>query len=124
MPHKGKLRYHLVWCPKYRRPVLDGAVGERAKELIYEKAEANGYKVQELEIMPDHVQLFVEAPATESVHRIVNQFKGFLSRTLREEYPHLKKRLPSLWTRSYYAGSVGQMSEATVRKYIQQQRRS
>lgn len=72
--------------------------------------------------MPDHVHLFVESDPTLAVSHIVSQFKGFSSRILREEFPYLKSRLPSLWSRSYYAGSVGYVSEETVKKYIENQK--
>jgi putative transposase len=116
------LKYHLVWCPKYRRAVLVGSVGRDLKALIQEKAEQLGATVHALEVMPDHVHLFVESDPTLPVQFLVNQFKGYTSRVLRERYPSLKSRLPSLWSRSYYAASVGTVSEATVGRYIEAQK--
>ena len=72
--------------------------------------------------MPDHVHLFIESDPTLPVQFLVNQFKGYTSRVLRERYPSLKSRLPSLWSRSYYAASVGTVSEATVGRYIDAQK--
>ena len=118
------LKYHLVWCPKYRRKVLVGAVANDLKHLLHEKAEQIGVVVEALEIMPDHVHLFVSADPTAAPQFLANQFKGYTSRILRERYPQLKSRLPSLWSRSYYVGSVGQVSEETVRQYIEAQKRS
>ncbi len=123
MPQKGELKYHIVWCPKYRRKVLTGKVEQRLKELLIEKCKNNNYEVIELEIMPDHVHLFLKASGKDSVHRIVSQLKGYTSHVLRKEFLFLNTRLPNLWTRSYYAGSVGNMSEDTVKKYIQNQKR-
>ncbi len=116
------LKYHLVWCPKYRRSVLVGPVEDRLKALLREKAETLGVGIEALDVMPDHVHLFVSADPTEAVQHIVNQFKGFTSRILRQEFPALRSRLPALWSRSYYAGSVGHVSEATVRRYIDAQK--
>jgi putative transposase len=116
------LKYHLVWCPKYRRPVLVKRVDRRLKELLHEKAGALDMTIHTLEVMPDHVHLFLEADPTLCVTEIVNRLKGFTSHQLREEFPFLRSRLPTLWSRSYYAGSVGSVSEAVVRKYIENQK--
>ena len=116
------LKYHLVWCPKYRLPVLTDAVAKRLQELLYAKAVELEATIRALEIMPDHVHLFVESDPTKSPAMLAAQFKGGTSRLLRDEFPHLKSRLPSLWSRSYYVGSVGTVSEATVRRYIETQK--
>ncbi|MBT9259941.1 MAG: IS200/IS605 family transposase [Clostridiales bacterium] len=114
--------YHLIWCPKYRRKVLVGEVAVRLKELLLEKAGKIEVEIVQMEIMPDHVHLFVKTVPTNSPHFIVQQLKGCTSRILREEFPSLKSRLPSLWTRSYYVESVGHISEETIRKYIEGQK--
>src|SRR6266404_2995340 len=114
----SSLKYHIVWCPKYRRPVLVDAVAERLRALLAEKAAGLGMTIHALEVMPDHVHLFVESDPTRCVAEIVNRLKGSTSRVLREEFPSLRSRLPTLWSRSYYAGSVGHVSAATVEKYI------
>lgn|SRR4030067_59397 len=116
------LKYHVVWCPKYRRSVLTPPVDARLKQLIEEVALEHDFTVHTLEVMPDHVHMFVECDPTRSVAEIVNRFKGATSRFLREEFPHLRSRLPTLWSRSYYAGTVGHVSEATVRAYIESQK--
>ena len=90
------LKYHLVWCPKYRKPVLGGPVARRLKELLEEKAAELGATIHALEIMPDHVHMFVESDPTLAPAHIAAQFKGFTSRILREEFPLLKSRLPVL----------------------------
>jgi putative transposase len=116
------LKYHIVWCPKYRRSVLTDPVDARLKTLLLEKASAMDLTIHEMEVMPDHVHLFVEGGPTICVAEIVNGLKGFTSHALREEFPFLKSRLPTLWSRSYYAGSVGSVSEVIVRKYIEGQK--
>jgi putative transposase len=116
------LKFHLVWCPKYRRPVLTSPVDERLKALLGEVADEHGMTIHATEVMPDHVHLFVEADPTLCVAEIVNRFKGRTSRLLRQEFPFLRSRLPSLWSRSYFAASVGAVSEATIRRYIEAQK--
>ena len=116
------LKLHLVWCPKYRRPVLGGAVASRLETLLRDKARDLELTIHALEIMPDHVHLFVEFDPRVSVAEIVNRLKGYTSRVLRQEFGFLKSRLPTLWSRSYYAGTIGHVSEATVRKYIESQK--
>src|SRR5215475_5492967 len=118
------LHYHVVWCPKYRRKVLQGAIADRLKELLHEKANELGVTVEGLEVLPDHVHLFVAASPTDAPQYLANQFKGYTSRVLREEFPAVKSRLPSLWSRSYYVGSAGHISADTIQKYIEQQKRS
>ena len=115
-------KYHLVWCPKYRRPVLTPPVDERLKGLLSETAAEHGINIQAMEVMPDHLHLFLEADPTLSVAGIVNRFKGRSSRILRQEFPHLRSRLPTLWSRSYFAATTGQVSEATIRRYIEAQK--
>ncbi len=118
------LKYHLVWCPKYRRKVLVGAVESDLRTLLQQKAEQLKVTIEALEIMPDHVHLFISAPPTEAPHRLANQFKGFTSRMLRQKYPELRSRLPSMWSRSYCMSTLGHVSEKTVNAYIEAQKRS
>ena len=113
------LKYHLVWCPKYRRNLLVGNVVERLKELLVERANQLDVDIEALEIMPDHVHLFVAADPTKAPQYLANQFKGYTSRVLRQEFAHLRNRSSVLWSRSYYVGSVGHVSEETVKKYIE-----
>ena len=117
------LGYHIIWCPKYRRKVLVDGVDERLKELLFEKAAALEITIEKMEVMPDHVRLFVKGKPTLAVHFIVNQLKGYTSMMLRREFPKLKSRLPTLWTRSYYAESVGHISEDTIKRYIEDQKK-
>jgi REP-associated tyrosine transposase len=116
------LKLHIVWCPKYRRPVLEGVVAKRLKQLLKEKTKELGLVIHTLGIMPDHVHLFLEHEPQGCVAEIVNSLKGYTRRVLRNEFPSLRSRLPTLWSRSYYAGSIGYVSEATVRKYIESQK--
>jgi putative transposase len=116
------VNYHLVWCPKFRRKVLIDEVEIRLKEILYEQAKKYGCEIKEMKIMPDHVHLFVSCRPIHSPHNIVQKLKGLSSRILREEFPHLKKRIPTLWTRSYFCETVGHISEERIKKYIEQQK--
>src|SRR5580700_180514 len=116
------LKYHFVWCPKYRKPVLVGKVEKRLRQLLYQKAKELDAEIHALEIRPDHVHMFVESDPRLAPAHIAAQFKGFTSHELREEFPWLKSRMPTLWSRSYYLGSVGTVSESTVRRYIANQK--
>jgi putative transposase len=114
--------YHLIWCPKYRRKVLVGNVEIRLKELLLQKASEIGLIIDTMEVMPDHAHLFVKSTPVLSPHYIVQQLKGFTSHQLRKEFPSLKSRLPTLWTRSYYCESVGHISAETIQRYIGDQK--
>ena len=116
------LKYHLVFCPKYRKAVLVGPVAERLKTLLVAKAQELKATLHTLEVMPDHVHMFVESDPGMAPAKLAAQFKGYTSRVLRQEFRHLRSQLPSLWSRSYYIGSVGHVSEATVRRYIEHQK--
>ena len=112
---------HLVWCPKYRRPVLGGRVADRLRSLIQAKCAERGWIVQALEVMPDQVHLFVRTGPDAAPALVAHQCKGFTSRVLRAEFAQLRSRLPTLWSKSYLVASVGRVSEATIRRYIAEQ---
>lgn len=114
--------FHVVWCPKYRRRVLDGPVEARLKELVREVADEKGAWIVALEVMPDHVHLLVEVDPQYGVHRLVKAVKGRTSRVLREEFPTLKSRLPTLWTNSYFVATTGGAPPAAVKRYVEQQK--
>jgi putative transposase len=115
------LKYHLVWCSKYRRAVLVDAVAERLKILLQEKASTLGLQIHALEVMPDQVHMFVEDDPTFSPAHLAHQFKGYTSHVLRAEFPHLRSRMPTLWSRSYFVASVGYVTERAVQRYIETQ---
>ena len=116
------LKYHLVWCPKYRRPVLVADIASRLKVLLVEKANELEVMVHALEVMPNHVHLFIETDPRWCPAELANRFKGSTSHALREEFPSLKSRLPTLWSRSYFIGSVGSVTAASIEKYIASQK--
>jgi putative transposase len=116
------LKHHIVWCPKYRRSVLTHPIDARLKALFAEIAAEHGMRLHAVEVMPDHVHLFVETDPTLCVAEIINRFKGRTSRVLRQEFPSLRSRLPTLWSRSYFAATVGAVSENTITRYIEAQK--
>lgn len=115
-------KYHVVWCPKYRRPVLVNGVDGRLKDIIRETCAEIHAELIEMEVMPDHVHLLVEVDPQYGIHRAVRLIKGRSSRLLRDEYPWLKSRLPTLWTNSYFVSTVGGAPLKTVRQYIESQK--
>jgi putative transposase len=114
--------YHVVFCPKYRRKVLVNGVDERLKTILLETIEKWGQELVELEIMPDHVHLLVGCDPQFGIHRLVKYLKGTSSRYLRQEFPQLKRRLPSLWTNSYFCCSVGGVTLETLKCYVEGQK--
>jgi putative transposase len=111
-----------VFCPKYRRKVLTDGIDERLKELVLQQQDDYGYRVLGMEIMPDHVHLLLDVNPQIGVKSVVSRIKGFTSHTLRNEFPSLKSRLPTLWTRSKFVSTVGSVSISVVMKYIEDQK--
>ena len=115
-------KYHVVWCPKYRRKVLINGVDKRLKELILEVCENLNIELIEMEIMPDHVHLLIEVDPQFGIHKAVKRIKGYSSKILREEFSWLKSRLPTLWTNSYFVSTVGGAPLSAIKKYIENQK--
>jgi putative transposase len=115
-------QYHIVFCPKYRRKVLTPPIDARLKTILAEQIERWGQERIEREVMPDHVHLLVGCDPQFGIHRLVKLLKGFSSHALREEFPALKRRLPSLWTNSYYCSTVGGVTLETLKRYVENQK--
>jgi putative transposase len=115
-------QYHVIFCPKYRRSVLVEGIETRLKELILSKQTEYGYEVLDMEIMPDHVHLLLDVNPKKGVFNVVNHIKGYTSHELRNEFPTLKSRLPTLWTQSKFISSVGAVTLEVVKKYIEGQK--
>ena len=113
--------YHLVWTPKRRKAVLTGTIATDCRRLIMQKCTEKGWEVIELAIQPDHIHLFVRVWPSDSAADVVKECKGLTSHELREKYPILR-RLPSMWTRSYFAATAGNVSSETVKRYIEAQK--
>jgi len=116
-------KYHIVWCPKYRRSVLVNGVDTRLKTIIQGVCTESYAELLRLEVMPDHVHLLVEVDPQYGIHRLVRAIKGRSSRLLRQEYPWLKSRLPTLWTNSYFVSTVGGAPLEVIKQYIENQKR-
>jgi len=116
-------KYHVVWCPKYRRPVLVNGIDVRLKAIIQEICTTCRAEILELEVMPDHVHLLVEVDPQYGIHRLVRAIKGRSSRLLRQEFPRLKSRLPTLWTNAYFVSTVGGAPLEVITQYIANQQR-
>lgn len=114
--------YHLIWCSKYRRRFFSGNVADLLRECILTKCQELGVKAEAIEIMPDHVHLFIKCSPADAPHWIVQQIKGYASRRLKQQVPIFRTRLPCVWTRSYFCESVGCISEDTVKRYIENQK--
>jgi putative transposase len=115
--------YHVVWCPKYRRKVLVKGVDERLQQIITEVCQEHEATIEALEVMPDHVHLLVSVDPQFGIHRLVRLLKGRSSRFLRQEFPRLKSRLPTLWTNSYFVSTTGGAPLELVKQYIEGQKR-
>lgn len=114
--------YHIVWCTQYRAAVIDEAVGERLKEIVSEVLTEKGAWLVEVKVAANHVYLVVEVAPQLGVHRLVKAMKAASSRALRQEFPALRSRLPSLWTNSYHVSTVGSpASAAMVAQYVSAQ---
>ena len=117
-----RCQYHVIGCPKFRRRILVPPIDTRLKELILEKQSAYGYEVLAMEVMPDHVHLLLDVDPRMGIHKIVGQIKGWTSRAIGQEFPFVKRKLPSLWTRSKFMATVGTVSLEVVKQYIANQK--
>lgn len=116
------INYHFVFCPRYRRQIfLRNDVEIRFKGLMSEICEELNIKIIALECDTDHTHMFLNAPPTLSPADIMAKIKGVTSKKLREEFPHLQ-HLPSLWTRSYFVSTAGNVSSETIKRYVGQQK--
>ncbi len=115
-------KYHVVWCPKYRRDVIIGDVEKRLKKVVKEVCKLRGADLIELETMPDHVHLLVEIDPQYGIHRLIKEIKGNSSRILRSEFKHLTTRMPTLWTNSYFVSTVGGAPLSVIKQYIENQK--
>jgi len=113
--------YHIIWIPKYRKAILKGSFKDIIKKSLFDKAQDLNITIEEYEIIPDHVHLFIKCSPNHRVSDIVRQLKGYSSYILRKAYPKYRIKYKCLWSPSYYCESIGHISEYTVRKYIKDQ---
>lgn len=116
------INYHFVFCPRYRRKIfLNTKVEERFKELVQEICGKLDISIVAIECDKDHVHLFLNTPPTLSPADTMAKIKGVTSKRLREEFSHLQ-HLPSLWTRSYFVSTAGNVSSETIKHYVENQK--
>lgn len=119
------LQYHIVWCPKFRYSVLKGNVEDELKTILCEICERYSYEINALEVMPDHVHIFVKASQTVAPCDIARTLKSISAIELFKRFPKLKQfygRCGVLWSRSYFIATVSEASAETIKKYIEEQK--
>ena len=114
-------QYHIIWCVKYRKKLLVGDVEKRLKTIVQEVANDLLFEISEVETDKDHIHLLVSCDPQFGIHKCVKRMKGRSSKLLREEFPHIKTRLPSLWTNSYFCASIGGAPISVLKQYIREQ---
>ncbi|MEG3929651.1 IS200/IS605 family transposase [Microcoleus sp. D3_18a_C4] len=114
--------YHIVWCSKYRRSVLINGVDVRLKAILQEVCTEFNAELIEMEVMPEHVHVLVGVDPQFGIAKLIRYLKGRSSRLLRQEFPWLKSRLPTLWTNSYFVATVGGAPLSVVKQYIENQK--
>lgn len=114
--------FHVVWCTKYRRKLLTGLVEDRLKEILTGVAAELDCPVTAMESMPDHIHLLIEVDPQFGVHRLVKAMKGRSSRLLRAEFPHIPRRVPTLWTNSYFVATTGGAPLAVIKQFVESQK--
>lgn len=115
-------RYHVIFCPKYRRKVLINGIDERFKEIVLSMQEEQNFYVLEMEVMPDHVHLLLDVDPTIGINMLISRIKGKTAHILTREFPELRRKLPTLWTRSKFIATVGSVSLEVVKQYIKDQK--
>ncbi len=116
------MNHHFVWYPKYRRKVIVDYVETRLQDIIRNNARENNREIIAPETMPDHVHLFIKADPTVAPNNIIARIKGRSSRILRNEFPTLRSRLPTLWTRSYFVSTHVHVSSEAIKRYVEEQK--
>jgi putative transposase len=114
-----KIAYHFIWCPKYRKDILRGDIAAFVESEIRRLCDNNQWEIGALNVQEDHIHLFLSAPPAVAPSQIANTLKGITARQVFKQCPEVKKQLwgGSFWTRSFYVGTVGDMSADVVQKY-------
>ena len=122
---KYLIQYHIIWCPKFRFSVLQGNVDAALRQILQKICDDYSYHVKALEIMPDHIHIFIDCPVTTAPCDVVRTLKSMSAIQLLKVYPELKRfyaRCGKIWSNGYFISSVGHISEAAVKKYIEEQK--
>lgn len=120
---KTDLKFHVVWLPKYRKPVLTGEVAVRVRDLIRQIAAEHELENVSGKVARDHIHVFLSYRPNQDVSRIMQWLKGISSRVLFQEFPHLRKRLwgRHFWARGYLAVSSGTIIDEMIKEYVEEQ---
>ena len=122
---KYLIQYHIIWCPKFRFSVLKSDTEETLKQILQKICDDYGYKIKALEVMPDHIHIFVDVPQMVAPCDVVRTLKSISAIEMIKSFPELKQfyaRCGVLWSRGYFISTVGHISEATVINYIEEQK--
>lgn len=115
-------RYHVIFCPKYRRKILVNGIDERLKEVFTETAKEHDFSIIEMEVMPDHVHLLIDCSPRYGIMQCITDLKYGSAHVLGREFPSIRKKIPSIWTRSCFVATVGSVSLDVVKQYIESQK--
>ena len=114
--------FHVIFCTKWRRKIIEGDIEDRFKQIAESVALELAFDIKEMKCMPDHVHLLINVDPQFGIHRAVKRIKGRTSKLLREEFPSIPSRIPTLWTNSYFVSTVGELDEKAITTYIQNQK--
>ncbi len=115
-------KYHVVFCPKYRRKILIDGIDERFKQIAQSVASELNFEILEMEVMPDYVYMLLEVDPQFGIHKAIKRIKRRTSHDLRAEFPVINKRIPTLWTNSYFVSTVGGAPLSVMKQYIENQK--
>lgn len=118
-------QYHIIWCPKFRYPVLKDGADETLKNILKDICTRYNYQIKALEVMPDHIHIFLDCPHTAAPCDIARTLKSISAVEMFKAYPQLKRfyaRCGALWSSGYFISTVGHISESTVKNYIEEQK--
>lgn len=115
-------QYHVIFCPKYRRQIFTSPYDEALKGILVNISKDYDFSILDMEVMPDHIHLVIDCNPRFGIMQCVNKLKGISSNRMRTQFPELKKRLPTLWTRSSFISTVGSVSLAVTQEYIKNQK--
>ena len=118
-------QYHIIWCPKFRFSILQSGAYDALKNILADICKHYGYEIKALEVMPDHIHMFVDCPQTVAPGDIARTLKSISAIEMLKAYPELKQfyaRCGVLWSRGYFISTVGHISETAVKKYIEEQK--
>ena len=120
---KTDLKVHIIWCPKYRKPVLHGELAVRVRDIVRRVCAEHELEILSGKVARDHVHVFVSYRPTQRVSQIVQWLKGTSSRVLLQEFPRLRKQFwgKHLWARGYLAVAAGSATDEQIREYIEDQ---